>query len=387
MYELHLRHYDRAGVLQRSVLEPLWARYTDQVNDQQPLVFALNADDPQAASMAELDIFEVMLRNKVLGIQAVDGGFVRSYVGILRDWDMATNDYGVTAMEYRCAGENHILSWRSVLYPANVNNRSSFSGAAAETLYKTLAQYNLTIDASTANGRQRDGDLLAGMGYDITIAGDGGLGNPISAAFMGANVLSVMQKLAERAGGDFALRWQGGDAWEFDFYVGQLGQDKSSGSERVLFSLATDTMRGPRLKRFGARATSAAAAGQGEDDQRMIEVVTGPDYAADYDFEMFVDARNEKTAAGVNGCGEQKLEETRIREELTFGVLQTSRQFYSPVPVTGRKTYKAGDLVLVDYGGENVRKVESVTVNWKAPGSGDAFQVDVETREIVYAGS
>jgi len=383
MYELHLRHYDRAGVLQRTVLEPLWARYTDQVNDALPLVFALNADDPEAAVMAEMDIFEVMLRNKILGIQDVDGGFVRVYVGILRDWDMSTNDDGITTMEYRCPGENHILSWRSVLYPANTNNRSSFSAAAAETLYKTLVQYNLTSDASVANGRQRNGDLLPGMGYDVTNAAPGGLGNPISAAFMGGNVLGVMQKLAEQAGGDFALRWQGGDAWEFEFYLGQLGQDKSSGAERVLFSMNTDTMSKPRLQRRGARATAATAAGQGEDDLRMIEVVTGPDYAADYDFEMFVDARNEKTAAGVAFRGEQKLEETRIEEALSFGVLQTSRQFYSPVPVIGRKTYKTGDLVLVDYGGESVRKIESVTVNWKAPGNGDAFLVDVETREVV----
>jgi hypothetical protein len=385
MYELHLRHYDRAGVLQRTVLEPLWARYTDQVNDQLPLVFTLNADDPEV--MAELDIFEVMIRNKILGIQDVDGGFVRAYVGILRDWDIATDDDGITTMEYRCPGENHILSWRSVLYPANTNNRSSFSGVAAETLYKTLVQYNLTSDASIANGRQRDGDLLAGMGYDISNAADGGLGNEISAAFMSGNVLAVMQKLAERGGGDFALRWQGGDAWEFDFYLGQLGQDKSSGAERVLFSLATDTMSKPRLQRRGARATAAVAGGQGEDDLRMIEVVSGPDYAADYDFEMFVDARNEKTAPGIAFQGQQKLEGTRIAESLSFGVLQTSRQFYSPVPVTGRKTYKAGDLVLVDYGGESMRKIESITVNWKAPGAGDAFTVDVETREVMYAGS
>lgn len=387
MYELHLRHYDRAGLLKRAVLEPLWARYTDRVNDQLPLVFALNADDPETAAMEELDILEVMLRNKALGMQDADGGFVRAYVGILRDWDMATNDDGVTMMEYRCPGENHILSWRSVLYPANTNNRSSFSGVAAETLYKLLVQYNLTSDATVANGRQREGDLLAGMGYDVTNAAPGGLGNPISAAFMGANVLEVMRKLAERAGGDFALRWQGGDAWEFEFYLGQLGEDKSSGADRVLFSMATDTMRGPRLQRRRATATAAVAAGQGEDDLRMIEVVTGPDYAADYDFEMFVDARNAKPAAAIAFQGEQKLEETRIEETLSFGVLQTTRQFYSPVAVTGRKTYQAGDLVLVDYGGVSVRKIESVTVNWKAPGAGDAFQVDVETREVVYAGS
>jgi hypothetical protein len=225
------------------------------------------------------------------------------------------------------------------------------------------------------------------MGYDISNAADGGLGNEISAAFMSGNVLAVMQKLAERGGGDFALRWQGGDAWEFDFYLGQLGQDKSSGAERVLFSLATDTMSKPRLQRRGARATAAVAGGQGEDDLRMIEVVSGPDYAADYDFEMFVDARNEKTALGIAFQGQQKLEETRIEEALSFGVLQTSRQFYSPAAVTGRKTYKTGDLVLVDYGGASVRKIESITVNWKAPGAGDAFVVDVETREVVYAGS
>jgi hypothetical protein len=41
----------------------------------------------------------------------------------------------------------------------------------------------------------------------------------------------------------------------------------------------------------------------------------------------------------------------------------------------------------VDYGGENVRKVEAITVSWKIPGGGDALTVDVETREVNYAGS
>ncbi|MCJ7532266.1 MAG: siphovirus ReqiPepy6 Gp37-like family protein [Anaerolineales bacterium] len=386
MYEFHLRHYDRAGVLKHAFLEPLWARYTESVSGDEPLVFALNADDPVIADIEEFDIIEGRLRNKDLGIED-SGDFTRAFVGILRYWDLETDDDGLSFYTFYAPHERHILSWRSVLWYAGIANRSEFNGAPAETIMKTLVQYNCTADASIANGRQREGDLAAGMGIDITIAADAGAGESLSASVMGANLLSVLQKLNGQAGGDFSLDWQGGNDWEFDFHLGQLGADKSTGADRVLFSLKNDTMRNPRLRRRGAQATTAIAGGQGEGVDRMIAAVDGPDYAAGYDLETFVDARNEPAAAGVAFRGLAKLEDLRLSEELTFDVLQTGNQFYSPIAVAGRKTYRAGDLVLAVYGVEETRKVEQVIVNWKAPQKDDPWQVSIVTREVSYAGS
>lgn len=387
-YELHLRNYDRAGTLKKAVLEPLWARFTESDDGSEPLVFALNYENEAAADIAEFDIMEVMLRNKELGIQDVDGGFVRAFVGIVRDWDISTDEDGVTFLQFKAPNEKHILSWRSVMWYAGVVNRSAFANVPAETIMKTIVQYNLTADASVANGRQREGDLFPGMGVDVTIAADFVRGINLSASFMGGNVLTILQKLAEQGGGDFSLTWQGGQMWEFEFHEGQLGADKSSGSERVLFSLKNNTMRTPRLVRSAARATVAISAGQGEGAARDVTEVEGTDFAANYDLETFVDARSESTEEGRIYRGLARLEPLRISEELSFGVLQTANQFYSPVAVTRRKTYRAGDLVLAVYAGlEQVKKIKSLAVEWQAPNNEDAFQVEIVTGEVTYAGS
>lgn len=380
-YEFHLRHYDRSGILKRAMLTPLSARYTESVSGDEPLVFALNADDPAILDMEEFDIFEARLRNKELGITD-SGDFTRAFVGILRDWDMETDEDGVTAFTFYAPNERSILSWRSVLWYAGVANRSEFAGTPAETIMKTLVRYNCTADASIANGRQREGDLAAGMGIDLMVAADGGNGGMLSVSPMGANLLEALQKLGGQAGGDFSLIWQNGNDWEFDFHAGQLGADKSAGSDRVLFSLKNDTMRNPRLRRRGAQATTAIAAGKGEGLSRSVSAVDGPDYAAGADLETFVDARNESTAAGREFRGQARLSDLKASEELTFDVLQTGNQFYSPIAVTGRKTYRAGDLVLAVYGAEQVRKVEQVVVNWKVSPSSDPFQVAITTREV-----
>jgi hypothetical protein len=385
MYELHLRWYDRTGVLKHGFIDPLWARYTESVTGDEPLVFALHEDHAALADAEEFDILEVRLRNTELGIES-GGDFVRTFVGIFRDWDLETDDDGLTYYTFYAPEERHILSWRSVLWYAGVTNRSEFSGVPAETIMKTLVQYNCTADASVVNGRQREGDLEPDMNVDITIIADTGAGEILSASMMGANLLAAFQKINDQAGGDFSLEWQGLNDWEFDFHPGQLGEDKSTGPDRVLFSLKNNTMRNPRLQRRGARATTAIAAGQGKGAYRQISAVDGPDYAAGYDLETFVDARNEPEAAGREFRGLARLEEQHVHEELSFDVLQTSNQFYSPVVVAGRKTYRAGDLVLATYGTEQVRKIEQVIVNWKAPQKEDPFQVSVVTREVSDAG-
>ena len=142
-------------------------------------------------------------------------------------------------------------------------------------------------------------------------------------------------------------------------------------------------MTRPRLRRFGAGATVAIAGGQGEGDQRDVSEVFGDNWAADYDIETFADARSEDNEQSRILSGRQKLNDMRMMENLSFDVLQTSNQFYSPVPVAGRKTYRAGDLVMAVYGGEHVRKIESITVEWKVPQSEDMFQVSVATREVI----
>lgn len=121
------------------------------------------------------------------------------------------------------------------------------------------------------------------------------------------------------------------------------------------------------------------AAGQGEGADRAVSLVDGPDYAADNDIELFVDARNATTADGRIGQGTAKLNETREQSKLDFDVLLTGDVFYSPVAVQGRQTYHVGDRVLASYGDEEVRRIRQATVYWDAGGDGDPFRVAIET--------
>lgn len=354
---------------------PLWARYTVSVTGQEPLVFALESNNSAVSTFAEFDILEVLLRNKELGIN----NFIRSFVGVLRTWDVSTDLNGITNITYTAPNEKHILSWRSVLWPAGVANRSEFTAQKAETVMKTLVKYNTTSDATVANGRDRAGNLATNMGVTISIVADAGGGSAMTGSFIGKTLLSALQNVALVGGGDFSLKWQGGSTWSFAFHAGQLGLDKSSGANRVLFSLGTNTMSNPRLVSTPAKATSAISAGQGEGTAREISEVHGPDYVTSNDIETFVDARSESTSAGREYRGNLKLDDMKSRRVLTFDVLQTSNQFYSPIAVAGQKTFTAGDLTLTSYFGDTVRKIDKIFVEWS---QSNRFQAKVETIEV-----
>lgn len=381
-WELHLRHYDRAGALLNGYIAPLAARYTNSLGGDEPLVFSLEATAySDLEPVAEYDLIEVMIRNRVLGVQSPGGGFVRDFVGIVRGQaDRQTDENGVTLLTWRAPEQKHLLAWRRVLWPAGTANRSQFSAVAAETAVKTLARYNCTADASTGNGRWRNGDL-AGMSVSLDIEADGGRGGAVSLAFTGGGLLASLAKICELGGDYYALAWQGGSlggVHEWALTWGR-GSDKSAGGERVLFSLANGTMSSPRRRYVAARATAAIAAGQGEGSDRATSAVSGAAYAADNDIELFVDARNAATAGAREGAAALKLIETEEESRLDFDVLMTGDVFYSPVAITGRKTYQVGDLVLASYGGDEVRRIRETAVTWDLTNQGEPFQVGVET--------
>lgn len=384
-YEFFIRTYSRAGVIKNAYIVPLWLRYTNSVDGQEPLVFLLNADHQAVDSLAEYDIVTVYMRHLGLGIHDGNGGFVSDFVGILRRWRQETDDEGITTIEYIVPNEKHILYWRSILYPSGVANRSTFSGVAAETVMKTLVKYNATSLAVTggASDRYRAGDLVTGMGITIQVATDAGGGNTISISVPGDRLLSALQAVNKIAGGDFYFAWQGGAVWEFDFRTGQLGDDVRTGSNRVIFGLGNNTMSRPRLEWVEAAGTVALAAGQNQGTNRQTSVVEHADYAADHDIELFVDARNEATASGRIARANIHLDDNRARYLLDFQVRQTADVFYSPVAVAGRKVYRAGDLVRAVYGIDASYKIERVAVAWRVSDSDDPCQIDVEVKQIV----
>ena len=390
-YEVHLRLYDRNGQIKEPYIEPLAARWTHSLDGDEPITWTVEAGNPTAAGVAEFDIVEVMLRNRGLGIVAEDGGFVRDAVGIVRAWQLDTDDNGITLYTFRAPEQKHIFNWRPVLYRAGTPGSTNFSAVPAETIVKTLVAQNCTAAATVANGRLLDGDLAA-MATSIVIESDQGRGNSLSPALAYGLLLGIWQRLRPRAGGDIDFQWQGGAAgaghyWTLAWRSPHLGSDRSSGAGRVVFSLENFTMLRPRLIYQPARATAAAVGGRaGDDGERIFEVVFGPDWAAGNDIQAFVDARDLSLPASLQDRGLQSLvaDETRARERLDFDVAQTSDVFYSPVAVPGRAVYRLGDLVLAVYAGrEQVHKIKTVVLDWQLRGERPPLQIQVETDEVV----
>jgi hypothetical protein len=238
-----------------------------------------------------------------------------------------------------------------VAWKAGTASRSVFTSDPAETIMKTLVSYNAGSAATTGHGRIRTGTITG-----ISTAADGADGTVTDWYCAYDNLLETLQKLARIAGGDFDLVKTGAQAWEFEFYTTRLGTDRSA---TVIFSLEYDNMSNPRfVTQRLSEATVALVGGQGEGSLRQVVTRTGANYAAGNDIEIFVDARDAGSTAGLNAKGDTVLEERRAYDQFDFDVLQTAVSLYG-------KHYFLGDLVTAVNpftGTALARKINGVTV-------------------------
>lgn len=238
-------------------------------------------------------------------------------------------------------GDAHYLFWapgdlqkldaRIVNWYAGYADRSQFLAVPGETIMKTLVNYNAGAAATVANGRKR-----AGVISGLAVQADGAAGTAVDWYCHGENLLQSLQKLAPLVGGDFDLVKLSATSWEFRWYTGQLGTDRSAG---VLFAiergnvvdveLFTDYMQGK---------TAACVWGQAQGSERAYSTVLSTDFwSAAYDVEMYVDAKDIDIANSLTGRGQKDLAENAPANGMTFKVSQT------PACMFG-KHYFLGDL-------------------------------------------
>lgn len=385
-YEFYLRQLDRTGTIKRAAITDfLGLSYSRVINTPGSLTIRMNYDHPVVQSLEPFDLFEVYWKNDKFGVP-----WHLDFEAIYRDIDITTNDDGITTAVLTCPAQMSLLSYRRVAYPAGTDNQSTFDNVPAETIMKRIVDYNCGSNALNANGRHRDGDMSTGMGFTIVPATDNGLGNNLSRSFSNKNLLNVLTDLAEVAGGDFSLTREpsGGvnARWVFEFHTPQLGEDKTSGSDKVEFSLDRANMKKPRLaiKKRG-EATIGIAGGQGVGDQRTYVIVAGTNFAADNDIETYFDARNEVDASAVGSQAvSQLVAQNKAEEVFDFDVIQTEAVFFSPIAVTGRKTYREGDLVVAKYAGRTfTRQVKAVNIAVRPDDSRGPVDITVETEEFI----
>lgn len=300
---------------------------------------------------------EVYRRNPDLGVS-----WYRDFVGVFRGQTHRTNEIGEWVIE--SPGIMSLLGWRSVAWYAGTSNRSTFSAVAAETIMKTLVSYNAGANATAANGRVRDGVTSGKLSNIWTISnqtdGAGGTAKTWSCAW--DNLLGTLQALQKSgAGGDFDLIKTAASTFEFRWYAGQRGTDRTAS---VIFSLDRGNMAQPEYT-FNRQneATVAIVAGQGDGTSRVVTTRNGADYSSSNDIEAFVDGRSYSTTAALQAIGDKAMFDRRARQTLNFSVLQVPNAYYGA-------HYFLGDLVTARYLGTSfTQKVQAVPVSFDNAGN------------------
>jgi len=354
--EYRLQLFDTTGTKRADIVNFIKLAYTKQVNKAGLSKFQLPASHPMVSQIADKWIVEIWRRNADLGVP-----WYADWAGLYREQDRAykrTDEFVGAAV-----GNLEMLAWRHVLWPAGTPNRSLFTAAKAESILKTLVTYNATGSASVANGRWEDGSWT---GRTITVQADAAGGATLSLPCHGDNLLDTLSGICKIGvgGGDFDLVRTSGTTWEFRWYLGQRGVDRSSS---VLFATEFGNMADPWYSESRiAEKTVAVAAGQGEKAERRTRTRTGSNYSASNDIETFVDDKSAKTDAELDLAADKRLSEKRAKLEYGFEILQTRSTAYG---LHYCANGDIGDLVRARYFGiETVQKIDRVSVEYSGRG-------------------
>lgn len=359
-YKLVIKN--RAGVKQAEMVDFIDLEYYKRVNAPGALKFRLQADHNAISSLVRDGQVEVWRRDTAQSI-----AWYADFYGLFRGyqyWFNGPKEY----FQAGCPGQMSFLGRRNVAWFANTTNRTKFVGQPAETVLKTLVDYNCCANATTGNGRKRNGTLTG-----LSIQTNGGAGNTISWFCAWKPLLPELQAIAKIAGGDFDLVKTGAQTWEFRWYAGQLGTDRSS---TVTFATDYGNMVDPLFRYDQSdEATVAIVGGGGEDSNRTVVTRTSANYSStDNDVELFVDGRSDGTdTTALSSRGDSTLQKVRAKYEFSYKVHQTPASLYG-------KHYFLGDLVTARYRTvEVVQQVYEVTV--RMPQSGQE-QIDVRMRDL-----
>lgn len=260
----------------------------------------------------------------------------------------------------------YLLKTRIVAYKAGTPDRSVFTSTPAESIMKTLVHRNAGSGSGEDDGRIRTGYITG-----ITVEEDQFRGEVKDWYCAYDNLLETLQKLASVGGGDFDLVKTDVNTFEFRFYPGQLGEDRSAD---IVFSVEKANMKNPTYSRERlSEATVALAGGRETGSDRRVRVVTSQDYDWNNDIEIFVNATHIETENGLDDYANSRLETYRSKETFSFEVAQTPSTVY-------RRDYDLGDLVSVlnPFTGETrVQKITAVYLG--VDNSGETLKFEFET--------
>jgi len=205
----------------------------------------------------------------------------------------------------------------------------------------------------------------------LAIQADAATGNVIRLARPFRYVLEVAQEAADIGGGDFAVVGTGAATFEFRWYDGQLGTDRSS---TVIFALERGNMAEPELcvDRLN-EVTAVLVGGQGSESDRETLWRTDAARIAESTWnrrEQFINDSNEPVIAGLQDKGDVALEAGRPKNPLTFKPLQTPACLYG-------LHYFLGDLVMARFLTVETKK-KMVEVRFTIDANGERCDIGAE---------
>ncbi len=358
--QYQLRIYNRSGVIQQVITDPLYISYSKEVNAPGLLVVDLTADN---AAIGTLDLdwqIEVWRRNTDQGID-----WYCDFHAFWRGEQRRADADGAARYTMYCPGQMDLIARSIVAYPAAITGRSVFASNNAESIAKTLVTYNATSTGTTTDGRAR---TVTTSG--VTVEGDASRGNVLDVTCAWRRLLETLQDIAKQGGGDFDLVKTAAAAWEFRWYPAQLGTDRST---TLRFALNYGNITNPALTRnHMPERTVAVVGGQGQESSRTMVVRTGANYDATYNaVETFVDARQQTTTAGLQVAGDVALYNAQTRNDLAFDVIQAPGAYYG-------LHYFVGDLVTGVYEDASAtKKINRVTITVDENGA-ESIQVELQ---------
>ena len=293
--------------------------------------------------------------------------FWRRYPGAGIDWQkegeyltlsrrVYTTVEGATMMYVGGRGYLDLLGRRIVA--AYTQSGEAYKSGLAETVIKEY----IAEQAGPGAGLR----ALAGMTIEA-VAWGGIAGGPWGKQYQ--QLLDTIQEIRQTGGGDFDVVGTGPATFEFRWYEGQRGTDRTA---NVLFALGRGNMGQPELNlAYQDEVNAVLVGGQGEEQFRTWSWRTDAARISASPWarrERFRDARQEPDPAGLDALGDAYLVEGTPKGLLTFRPLQV------PGTLLG-KDYFLGDLVTGSYAGYTATKhVHSYTYSWNQ----DAQSVSVE---------
>ena len=273
------------------------------------------------------------------------------FLGFLRKWSFTTSNRGNDTLYLSGPDQNDLVNRRIIAYAAGAAEASAKVGNVDDEI-KAVVRENL--------GSLADADRdITSLSFSIQI--DTSDGPTISKGFAWRKLDKVIGDLnkASRTDGNevfWFIRVAGFDNagmpnLELVTKIGQSGNDKRWNSTQtrrpMLFGLAYGNLQSPTLQfDYSDEANYAYVGGQGEGSSRIITEVQDSSRinASVWNRrEMFVDARNQTTTAGMTAVANEKLASRRPKVRFSGEILSTEQTPYG--------SWGLGDLVTIQHAG------------------------------------